>query len=418
MSTTGYNERDFFIRLEGKKIASLTGKTIDFSKEGVDVTNDDSNAWRRFLGPAGSREVDLSVEGVTTTNNFEDIIEKFEDEILFGTELVFPTGEVLGAEDGFYFSNLDFSAQKKGYVAFSAQLKSSGALVDFSSSSIIGQNVFNVFATTGALSQGVLWTPDMLSSLTVWFKADAEVYSDAGTTLANNNDTVQQWNDQSSNLYHVSETTNKPLYLTNQLNSLPIIRFDGSNDTLKRSTNLGINTPETNQGYFAVHKIASNTPTDHPLINMDNFSDQSKKILVGLAQSASNDLPRYFMRSTSGVSFTHLGTSNVAAGSFKIRGTVSRNTGGSVFQMVHRLDGTQDSTTSPLNFSLTFSPTRFGFGENQGAFYGGDVAEIVICTDNVTDPIAEKIEGYLAWKWGLVGNLPGGHTYKNNPPLA
>ena len=30
----------------------------------------------------------------------------------------------------------------------------------------------------------------------------------------------------------------------------------------------------------------------------------------------------------------------------------------------------------------------------------------------------EKAEGYLAWKWGLVSNLPSGHPYKNAAPTA
>ena len=30
----------------------------------------------------------------------------------------------------------------------------------------------------------------------------------------------------------------------------------------------------------------------------------------------------------------------------------------------------------------------------------------------------EKAEGYLAWKWGLVGNLPSNHPYKNSPPTV
>ena len=30
----------------------------------------------------------------------------------------------------------------------------------------------------------------------------------------------------------------------------------------------------------------------------------------------------------------------------------------------------------------------------------------------------EKAEGYLAWKWGLVNNLPSSHPYKNSPPTA
>jgi hypothetical protein len=28
----------------------------------------------------------------------------------------------------------------------------------------------------------------------------------------------------------------------------------------------------------------------------------------------------------------------------------------------------------------------------------------------------QQTEGYLAWKWGLQGNLPSDHPYKNNPP--
>jgi len=29
---------------------------------------------------------------------------------------------------------------------------------------------------------------------------------------------------------------------------------------------------------------------------------------------------------------------------------------------------------------------------------------------------SRQAEGYLAWKWGLQGNLPSNHPYKNNPP--
>ena len=29
----------------------------------------------------------------------------------------------------------------------------------------------------------------------------------------------------------------------------------------------------------------------------------------------------------------------------------------------------------------------------------------------------DQAEGYLAWKWGLQGNLPSSHPYKNNPPV-
>jgi hypothetical protein len=30
----------------------------------------------------------------------------------------------------------------------------------------------------------------------------------------------------------------------------------------------------------------------------------------------------------------------------------------------------------------------------------------------------QKLEGYLAWKWGMVPNLPVDHPYKTSPPMA
>ena len=33
-----------------------------------------------------------------------------------------------------------------------------------------------------------------------------------------------------------------------------------------------------------------------------------------------------------------------------------------------------------------------------------------------TDLLREEIEGYMAHKWGLEGNLPADHTYKTDPP--
>jgi hypothetical protein len=44
----------------------------------------------------------------------------------------------------------------------------------------------------------------------------------------------------------------------------------------------------------------------------------------------------------------------------------------------------------------------------------GTIAEIIIASDSD----AQKIEGYLAWKWGLEANLPSGHPYENAAPGA
>ena len=44
------------------------------------------------------------------------------------------------------------------------------------------------------------------------------------------------------------------------------------------------------------------------------------------------------------------------------------------------------------------------------------VSEVIVYSTTPTDQQRQTIEGYLAWKWGLVASLPAGHPYKNYPP--
>jgi hypothetical protein len=76
------------------------------------------------------------------------------------------------------------------------------------------------------------WTPASLGAALVgWWDATTGVYSDAGSTLANNNDIVQQWNDQSGNGVNLSQGTSgsRPTYLTSGFNSsYKTIKFPNS----------------------------------------------------------------------------------------------------------------------------------------------------------------------------------------------
>lgn len=64
----------------------------------------------------------------------------------------------------------------------------------------------------------------------LWLMADANVYSNAGTTLATNGNTVQQWNDLSGNNNNATQLTagNRPTYVTNVVNSKPALQFNGA----------------------------------------------------------------------------------------------------------------------------------------------------------------------------------------------
>jgi hypothetical protein len=47
----------------------------------------------------------------------------------------------------------------------------------------------------------------------------------------------------------------------------------------------------------------------------------------------------------------------------------------------------------------------------------GTIYEIIFILDtNITTTNRNKLEGYLAWKWGIQSYLPSGHPYLSAPP--
>jgi hypothetical protein len=68
------------------------------------------------------------------------------------------------------------------------------------------------------------------ASLVASWMADKQVYNDAGTTLATNTQTVQQWNDQSGSGQNLSQATSgsRPQFLTGQQNGLPGVKLAGA----------------------------------------------------------------------------------------------------------------------------------------------------------------------------------------------
>lgn len=64
----------------------------------------------------------------------------------------------------------------------------------------------------------------------LWLKADGNVYSDAGVTVATDGVAVRQWNDHSGNNNNASQATlgNRPVYARNVINGQPALRFTGN----------------------------------------------------------------------------------------------------------------------------------------------------------------------------------------------
>src|SRR5258706_15221820 len=79
------------------------------------------------------------------------------------------------------------------------------------------------------------WPPASVTTA-FWYK-DAGAYTDAGTTLATNGQTVQQWNDFSGNGRHLTQAMAalQPTYTASALNSKPGIHFINNNSSTTNS---------------------------------------------------------------------------------------------------------------------------------------------------------------------------------------
>jgi hypothetical protein len=57
-------------------------------------------------------------------------------------------------------------------------------------------------------------------------------------------------------------------------------------------------------------------------------------------------------------------------------------------------------------------------GAGAGLAVNGLIGEIIVTSSLAFTDNRQRLEGYLAWKWGLEANLPANHPYKLLPPTV
>jgi hypothetical protein len=85
-------------------------------------------------------------------------------------------------------------------------------------------------------------------------------------------------------------------------------------------------------------------------------------------------------------------------------------------QKIYKDGVAQSSNTQSLTSST--SPYLFlgNYPAASGYHFEGTLCEVIIFNATISNTNREKIEGYFAWKWGLVSSLPSTHPYKLFPP--
>jgi hypothetical protein len=98
--------------------------------------------------------------------------------------------------------------------------------------------------------------------------------------------------------------------------------------------------------------------------------------------------------------------------------TTAQDTNTSAIAAYYR-DGTLQ-TSNIVNAGIPNYSAGLGIGANYSGDYdiGGtyQIYELLLYDSYLTQTDQQKVEGYLAWKWGMQGNLPSDHPYKNAAP--
>ena len=241
----------------------------------------------------------------------------------------------------------------------------------------------------GFIAPNRMWTPEFLPGKEAWYDM-----ADPSTVILNGSN-VSQLSDISGNNNHAVQAAaaSQPLYGTNFVNGLNTVT--ASSDYMSLTSSL----TNVKAAFFVTSGLAGSTantslapilgatgaPQDHTFIRT-NAVDYD----ISINGSASN----------SGNASVNGG--NLVSGSDISLGLSIPDKAGDLFWYA---DYDNNARVDDLLAILTASITLVG-----------SIGEIVLLNSIPSLEDRQKMEGYLAWKWGLAGKLPGSHPYKNNHP--
>ena len=257
------------------------------------------------------------------------------------------------------------------------------------------------------------WTPESLnnpivSALAGWYQADVITGLSDGAA-------VTSWSDSSGqgNTLTQSSSGAQPSYETNELNSLPIVRFDKDADSGDNMLNADMGGDfDVGTGDFFLAMVAKfSTASGNQFVMSKAFGTRGLNIFL----NSSGTL--FFRPQTQGVTTNNIQQTGATDGQFHV--IVCRRVSGVITGTYDGQAFTTDNGSKVNNGSIdNDNDFRIGSSSTGGLDTDMDLAETLLGTGLLSDLNRKKLEGYLAHKWGLKANLPSDHTYRFRPPQS
>ena len=216
---------------------------------------------------------------------------------------------------------------------------------------------------------------------------------------------ISQWDDKSGNNNHATQSTASDQ--ANYTSGTETVDFNGDYFDINGST--GVTLKET---YFIVRDYD------------DNDSGEALGIAPVFGDTGAS-APNYTFLSTKGLPYTvSLDGAGSSTGDASVNGVAyvpgdGTGTNISVTGFVPFPNQAAKTMVSTIQ-TATYTVGYFGrFDASAGAAVRkliGKHSNMIIFSAALSSTNRDKMFGYMAWKWGLEGDLPGGHPYKTTVP--
>jgi len=253
-----------------------------------------------------------------------------------------------------------------------------------------------------------LWTPEDLDGLSGWWDAsDSE-------TLGLSSDSITNWLDKSGNNYHLTQTTIHKAPTVVVDGGLQYARFTAISDqAIDRETWVGTN--YLSQDTFIVGRINSASEDLARLVTQAKSTgtdyDAGRSYIAFLFRKPTSKLTSYYDGKYIDAA---INTNELFIAETRQTST-STGVAGHVVITVNATTSVSNAVTP----STLWDMQRVRFGAGIGAptkYFDGYLGEVIVAPTNYGTDDRQKLEGYLAHKWGITANLPSDHPYKSNPP--
>ena len=250
-----------------------------------------------------------------------------------------------------------------------------------------------------------LFVPTTFTGCTLWL--DASELS----TLTLSGSSVSSWTDKSGTTSLTQSTSSlRPTYVSNGFNGRPTVQFtgvQGSSYQYLQSATTSVYNSISSFTFFAVMRVVSTPPVFPSPISLQN---KASFYLRGLNNSSGFSGDNIW---------TYQGSTFVASPNTTFTydaNTIACLALGSTQQFFVNGSPTVSSPSFTFGSGTNLSVLLGWSGYNANDGFNGYMSEVIIYTTPLTESQRKRVEGYLAWKWGLQNNLPTNHPYSKFRP--